>query len=176
MIVYMATDMANGKRYIGATSMPLKRRIGMHQRTAIKSKYAFHAALRNRYDEFAWAKLAEFDDDNELRDLAEQEAIAKYKTHISENGYNMTRGGVGMFGDSMPDEARRRANAKRLGAKRTPEMRARMAAASTSRKIPIDALDAIMSMRSTGMSFGAIGLTYGVSESTIRQYIRRRKS
>jgi hypothetical protein len=175
MIVYMATDQTNGMSYIGATSMQLKRRKGMHLRTAKKSHYAFHQALRERPDRFDWKIIIELEgSDKEMLNLVEQEAIDKYKTHVDHGGYNMTLGGIGSHGLHYTEEHRKRNSDARRGAKRTNEMRRRMAEASTSRKMPIDAYDTIMTMRANGLSFSEIGRLYSCSESAVRGLLRRR--
>lgn len=95
--VYQATNIANGHRYIGFTSIGLEKRRRAHFAKANNSREKgcpkFHNALR-KYgkDAFVWQVLAAFDTASEA--LAEEVRIIA-ETHPE---YNITTGGEGKPG------------------------------------------------------------------------------
>lgn len=90
-IVYMHTVLANGKRYIGQTSLSVNRRWGLNG-------YRYKGQLfYNAIQKYGWENIK-----HEIlaTDLSQKEAdelerfyIQKYKTDNSEYGYNITPGG-----------------------------------------------------------------------------------
>lgn len=99
MLVYLATNLINGKQYIGYTTKTLPERIKTH---VYKSKcklnkhyfYLFKQALR-KYgtDNFKWEILEECSTKEECC-KKEIFYISKYNT-IAPSGYNLTEGGNG---------------------------------------------------------------------------------
>lgn len=91
-IIYKATNILNGKLYIGKTEKTLSERIYTHME-AVKyynSQTHFHRALRkNGLDKFSWDIIEE----TAVPNKRERYWIKKYNSF--ENGYNMTRGGDG---------------------------------------------------------------------------------
>jgi group I intron endonuclease len=99
MLVYLATNLVNGKKYIGYTTKTLKKRINVHiYKSKCKSNkhyfYLFKEALRKHGAEnFKWEILEECSTKEECC-KKEIFYISKHNT-ISPNGYNLTEGGNG---------------------------------------------------------------------------------
>jgi len=95
-VVYMATNIANGKRYIGYTSVGLQRRRAAHLGKAYRQEPGcpkFHNAIRKYGREaFAWKVVATFGS----RLMAMAEEIRLIKKLNPE--YNLTIGGEGNGG------------------------------------------------------------------------------
>jgi group I intron endonuclease len=104
MIVYIATNAINRKRYVGMTEQSLAKRIRDHRLAVRKgSKTAFHSALRNYgFENFTFEAVASARTREALQ-KAEREIIAQECT-IAPLGYNLTTGGDGRSG-KMPDYA-----------------------------------------------------------------------
>ena len=93
MIVYKATNLINGKSYIGVTRNSFKSRQSQHRASAKKPKHAFGKAIKKYgWDAFCWEIL---DKTRDLQELGELETmyIKEYDTY--KNGYNETYGGEG---------------------------------------------------------------------------------
>ena len=87
--LYIATNVANGKQYVGLTAEYHKRLIS-HK--CAKTKSAFHAAIREYgYDNFVFTHIADAFDLQAACDL-ERMLIQQHNT-LSPNGYNLTVGG-----------------------------------------------------------------------------------
>ena len=105
-IIYKATNMINGKCYIGKTVRPLKVRMKRHFRDAIYlNQTIFHRAIV-KYGENNF-KFTIIDKANNPEELNEKEIywIKYYKSFIHDsdcNGYNMTIGGDGTSGEFHP--------------------------------------------------------------------------
>lgn len=102
LYIYKFTNKVTGKIYIGQTNNIEKRKRG-HKSEAFNPKangynLPFHAAIR-KYDwkNFDFEILEEIPDDFGREYLNEREIffIAYFKSLISENGYNLTKGGKG---------------------------------------------------------------------------------
>jgi group I intron endonuclease len=99
MIVYKATNIINGKIYIGYTTKTLSERIKSHLSKAncLTQKHytqAFKLALRKYgVDNFLWEELAICDSKKQACFL-EKKFIEEFNS-ITPNGYNMTFGGEG---------------------------------------------------------------------------------
>lgn len=94
-IIYKATNLANGKVYIGQTKKGLETRKKQHLRDAEKSKRNktyFHHAI-NKYGEsgFHWEVIDRADTPEELSEKEEDWII--YYGSLGEHGYNLTPGG-----------------------------------------------------------------------------------
>ena len=92
--VYRATNLINGKYYIGKTKYSMEERRQSHY-TEVPNTY-FHRALR-KYgrDNFEWDILFESDDEGHLY-RKEKLYIKLFDTYIP-HGYNMTTGGDGQY-------------------------------------------------------------------------------
>ena len=97
-IVYMATNINNGKKYIGMTIRTLEERKSNHYREAKRdNKRLFYRAL-NKYgrDAFIWDVIAMAPNGKILKTL-EREYIYIYQTTNRNVGYNITDGGEGGY-------------------------------------------------------------------------------
>lgn len=96
MIIYKATNLINGKAYIGKTNYSLEKRKNGHLRSSKNPKTVFHQAI-NKYgaDNFEFVVLEELKlHKNERLNKREIYYIALLDTKTP-NGYNMTEGGDG---------------------------------------------------------------------------------
>ena len=99
MIVYLATNLINGKKYVGYTTKGLDHRIKGHIRKSKNKRdkhyfYLFQSALR-KYgaNNFKWDTLHYCETIDEVTKM-EIHFIKELNT-ISPNGYNLTEGGNG---------------------------------------------------------------------------------
>jgi group I intron endonuclease len=137
VVVYQATNMVNGHRYIGFSARGLAQRADKHRAMARQGRgHHFHAAIRKYGAEnFTFELMGDFGDDEELAKLYEIEAILKYKPE-----YNISRGGDGHH---VAEESRKKISAANKGRKpsayalqRSAEARlAKPMTAETKRKI-----------------------------------------
>ena len=96
-VIYKAKNMCNNKCYIGKTKNLIQRKRSHKKDTSINrcKNNIFHNAIRKySWNNFEWEILKECDDELMLN-LMETFMIMVHKSHISENGYNMTWGGEG---------------------------------------------------------------------------------
>jgi group I intron endonuclease len=94
MIIYKATNIVNGKYYIGKTKNSLESRIKSHKTASLKKDWLFYRAInKHGFHNFKWEIMVECDNPNQLNELE--------KKYISENhnGYNIAKGGNG--GDTI---------------------------------------------------------------------------
>ena len=119
MIIYCATNLKNGKKYIGQTIKTIDSRQGTHFRYALNynSDAIFHRAIR-KYgkDQFIFEQIDTASSKEEL-DFKEKYWIEKLETSNLEKGYNMAKGGQG--GASTLPEVREKIRNSLLGSKRT---------------------------------------------------------
>lgn len=115
MIIYMATNMINGKSYIGQTVQSLSKRKRQHVWRALNKgdKYYFHNAIR-KYDQenFDWVIIDECNTIEELNRL-EIYYIGLYNTFGK--GYNLTIGGGGGTGHKVSKESRQKMSEAKKG-------------------------------------------------------------
>jgi group I intron endonuclease len=93
-IIYKATNIINGKMYIGKTTKGLSRRRTEHN-NFIEQRTVFQKAI-HKYGKhsFTWEVLCECSSSEELIST-ERKMIAKYQSNKLGIGYNMTSGGDG---------------------------------------------------------------------------------
>lgn len=91
-VIYKATNLVNGKSYIGFTSRWPRRKLE-HLKCATKnSKFHFHKAIRKYgQDNFEWIILYNSNDLDFCKNIMEGYFIKIFNT--IENGYNLTLGG-----------------------------------------------------------------------------------
>lgn len=123
MIVYLATNTVNGKRYVGKTTRSIDVRVKEHRDLAESgAKSIFHCAIRKHgFEAFAWAVIAEVAGESvDDLDAAETLKIQELETFAYEHptkGYNMTRGGDGLRDYKHSEEAKAKMSASRSGEK-----------------------------------------------------------
>lgn len=112
-LIYIATNLYNGRSYVGQTRTSLTQRRKQHLRDAIAdSVNHFHLALMQYGKEaFEWRILDEFSGSKEevihALNVAEEYHILKHRTMLEEHGYNATRGGYSS--DRFSDTIKKRA-------------------------------------------------------------------
>jgi group I intron endonuclease len=113
MIVYTATNVENGKNYVGQTSMSLRKRLYKHSYDAKKgSSSLFHRAVRKHgLDSFEVQAVFETGNRESINN-AEKVWIILLQADNSKFGYNLTAGGEG--GQPTP-EIREKMSQKKLG-------------------------------------------------------------
>lgn len=145
-IIYKATNLINGKNYIGQTVKTLKERKSGHVRKSEHgSKYCFHNAIKKYgVETFVWEIICSCQSKDEA-DVREREFIKVFNAKVP-SGYNMTDGGEGTVGCHPSEETRIKASVAQkmfiqrtgkvnfLGMKHTPESRAKISAAQTGKK------------------------------------------
>jgi len=93
--LYQITNTVNEKSYIGITKLSINERWQVHISNSRKPKYPLHYAIAKYGSElFSITLLEENADRKHISDL-EEHTIQRLKTHISENGYNVAKGGYG---------------------------------------------------------------------------------
>lgn len=106
-VVYLATNLVNGKRYVGATISALEKRMREHKcaakRNIKKEKgIAFYKAIRKYgFDNFKFSILIECEDEKVFFEEIRMVALLKPE-------YNMTLGGEGNLGLKMSDYCRQK--------------------------------------------------------------------
>jgi len=122
MIVYKAVNKINGKCYVGQTVNTLHKRSMSHIRTAKNKEkdYPFHRALiKYGEDSFEWSVICECNTKKEM-DEKESFYIKELKSHVSDNGYNLTLGGEGNLGWIPSEETKRKISEANKGRKCKP--------------------------------------------------------
>lgn len=98
MIIYKVTNIINNKIYIGQTIHSLNIRKSQHERS---HEYGYKTAFSNaikKYgkENFIWEIIYETDCIDDLNRM-ESFYIDKYKSLVTENGYNLKGGGGNDF-------------------------------------------------------------------------------
>lgn len=107
-VVYLATNLVNGKRYVGKSVKSLQKRKMTHEASArAGSNQYFHKALR-KYgsDAFEWRVLMVEDNSEDLY-VSEQICIRLMKTR-GLFGYNLTDGGPGNLGYKVSEVSKQK--------------------------------------------------------------------
>ena len=93
MLIYKVTNIINLKIYIGMTKKTLEERIKSHLDSINDGTYFQRALLKYGEQSFIWDVIdSTATTINELKNL-EKYYISMFKSHSTENGYNMTIGG-----------------------------------------------------------------------------------
>lgn len=150
-LIYMATNMINGKKYIGQTTTTLNKRMCCHKYSYKNIKDGckiFYSAIRKYgFDNFYWEKI----EDNipaSILDSREIEYI-KIKNSIKPNGYNISPGGSDLrfvndmeflnykkFGWNLSELTKKRISKSNKGLKRSEEYKKMMSKIFLSDKNP----------------------------------------
>lgn len=127
MLIYKITNRSNGKVYIGKTRRKtVNRRWNEHVSKANKGvSYHLYNAIR-KYGESAFGieRLYEAKTPTELSAM-ETFFIVLYQSHKPENGYNMTLGGDGSFGNRRTPKQVEAMRQRQLGCSPSGEARER---------------------------------------------------
>ena len=199
LIVYTATNKANGKVYVGITMQPLACRIAQHKSRANKGNRAFpNAIAKYGIDGFIWQVVQECETPDELN-AAEVVWIQRLNSLADGgHGYNRTLGGAGTAGCSPRPEsnakrskslrimnaARGRGGRRqihmfnpRIGTKHRPEsierIRESMMGKRNNVKLSDSALVEIVERRRCGQTQETIARAYGVNRATISYALKR---
>jgi group I intron endonuclease len=127
--VYIITNTANGKLYVGKTNDP-KVRWRAHKNNARNHalRWPLYAAMRKYgVDAFNFHVVAEYDTEESALSM-ECWYIAFYEAASDSSGYNLSPGGAGTSGYKWPEDARRRHSERLKGRVISPETRARISA------------------------------------------------
>ena len=74
IIIYKATNIKNGKIYIGLTTKTLEERIKHHKRDSLRMDTYFYRAIKKHgFDSFKWEVI-----DNSAKSIQELEDLEKY--------------------------------------------------------------------------------------------------
>lgn len=128
-IIYVATNLVNGKRYVGMTSMPLRRRVQSHLQVAAKgSPTILHNAIRKHGSEaFTFEQVASCSSREDMQEA--ERALIRQEGTMYPAGYNMTLGGDGFHGKRSREAIDQgAAKIKAHHASRSPEEKAAWAA------------------------------------------------
>lgn len=97
MIVYKATNIVNGKKYVGQTTNTLEYRKDQHRRDSMRKNRPhtrfLEAIKEHGFDNFSFEVIEECDT-IEVLHSREQHWIRFYDTTNKENGYNLDSGGI----------------------------------------------------------------------------------
>lgn len=111
VVVYMATNLTNGKKYIGVTKTTLEKRSQQHfAKAANGSKYKFHCAIR-KYGRGSF----KFEVLHTLYDYREALQCEIETIDCIKPEYNSTKGGEGVVGMFISDEHRRAVSEANIG-------------------------------------------------------------
>jgi len=120
MIIYKATNLVNGKNYVGQTTRTLEKRKREHltdykNDKKTKSKYFYRSLNKYGEDSFVWESIDTAKTQDELN--IKEKFWIKELNSISPNGYNLTNGGE--FGKIYGEaEIRRVKNSKETNIER----------------------------------------------------------
>lgn len=133
MIAYLVTNTVNKKQYVGITTRTLGRRWYEHKHVANSCGKVLHAAIK-KYGENAFVveQIASGLGDISNLKLLETDLIEQYGTYKA--GYNVTKGGDGVFGFKQSEEQRKRSGDLRRGTKASEETKAKMRIAHSGEK------------------------------------------
>lgn len=116
--IYSATNVINGKTYIGFDSDWPKRKYE-HQYNSKSSTQVFYKAIRKHgWDNFNWNIIYQSYDATHTLVVMENHFILEYNSYIhspTSNGYNMTLGGEGTIGYIHTIETRKRISNALIG-------------------------------------------------------------
>lgn len=103
--LYQITNTVNGKSYIGITKLSINERWNVHISNSRKPKYPLHHAIAKYGSTSFVINLLEQHQDRKVISELEEPTIQRLRTHITQNGYNIAKGG---FGGDLGAEAQRK--------------------------------------------------------------------
>lgn len=99
------TNNKNGMIYIGCTTQPLVMRMNKHRNDDIKYNTLLGKAIREYgWESFSYECVEEIEDKTELFEAERYyiELLHSYAPEYPDHGYNMTRGGIMLYGEDNP--------------------------------------------------------------------------
>lgn len=123
MKIYVITNLANGKQYVGQTSRPLEKRFDGHVKAPAGESAIHDAIAKYGVENFRQEELATAGDQAAL-DMLEKFFIDKLNT-MAPNGYNLKGGGQN-GGSQYSEESRQKMSSAKLGSTVPAETRAKM--------------------------------------------------
>lgn len=134
--IYKATNIVNGKAYVGFTAAIEKRKKEHHcEAFSRNSNFLFHKALRKYgWDAFRWDIVEQHENKEYLLLVRESEVIKLENTHVSVGGYNLTFGGDGTIGFKFSPEQKLKLRNSHLGKKHSVASKAKLRLSHTGRK------------------------------------------
>lgn len=137
MIVYLITNLVNGKKYVGQSVKTLSKRWGIHKAYAAKgSSFYFHRAIKKYGHENFCTQILFITQDASLCSLIEKTMIKYYETRDTRYGYNLTDGGEGTLGRVLSQETKDKISRAHIGKKFSLESRKKMSVAKSGRTVP----------------------------------------
>lgn len=183
MLVYLATNTLNGKRYVGVTRRTLAARMSEHKsRASYGSRTAFAGAIRKHgWQAFKWETLEVCDNMEALKD-AEARYIATLETRVEGGkGYNRTDGRDGSVRVEVSQATRQKLSAAAKGRAQSALSRLRKSAALKGRPANPKAFQALASALSdpernaawrARISASRTGMKIGVSSKALAGYAK----
>ena len=104
-VIYMWTNLINGKQYVGQSRNIERRKDYFKWGKIYANEYIDSDRKRYNYSDWEFTTLKECDESE--ADYWEQYYIKKFKTKYP-NGYNITDGGIGMYGYQHTDETKKK--------------------------------------------------------------------
>jgi len=126
--IYKATNIVNGKVYIGFDSSWPSRKY-KHKQRSLNGKQSLYCAIRKYgWDNIVWEVIYQSKDAEHCLSVMEPYFIKEYNSY--ENGYNMTIGGDGSIGYKHTSEMKKYLSEIRMGIshKHTEETKLKMSA------------------------------------------------
>jgi group I intron endonuclease len=178
MIIYKATNVVNGKLYIGMTIKTIHERRKQHFRNAKRTKTLFAHALR-KYGEdgFEWEVI----DTAETHEKLQEKEIHWIKYYNSTNqdvGYNLCTGGGGFSGFSHTEETKQKMSESKLGKARPDGIKrfykdTQKGEGNYNSKLTEADIREIRRLSEEGHTNTHIGKIFEVSNFTISKIVRR---
>ena len=200
MLVYKATNKANGKIYVGITRQRLEARMAQHRSDANRKKTPFACAIaKHGFDSFQWEVLESCDDYRSLQE-AEIRWIAFFDCLCAnKRGYNRTPGGAGNGGLSPSEETKQLLSkvlrqkyffrdlafesrqkslfnpsfGRRLTSEHKENIRLSMLGKRHAAKLSLEDINEAVEMNREGLTHGQIAAKFNVNRATISYALRR---
>lgn len=123
--LYQITNTVNEKSYIGITKLSITERWNVHVSNSRNPKYPLHLAIAKYGSDSFSITLLEENKDRKVISQLEEPTIQRLKTHITQHGYNVAKGGYG--GDLGPEaQVKRLETIKNYSPERKAEYKERL--------------------------------------------------